>query len=181
MVAGCINHQPFDIIDELTIRQGHPNHGLPASSAICSDERVLGEKMIRIVATALLILGLVAQPLMAAMPDSMPISHASSAMSMHHSNPDVGMADHGSMGSDQSSGAPCHETIAKDTSQMPCTDCDSDCVGGSCASACSLGTVAALNQINLRFERLSAVRVVGTSAALVQELPSRIFHPPKHA
>lgn len=137
--------------------------------------------MLRMFAIALVILGLVAQPLMAAMPDSMPISDASSVMSMDHSNPDVGKIDHDSMVGDQSPEAPCHETIAKDTSPMPCTGCDSDCESGSCASACSFGTVAVLNQSNFKVERLSAVRVVDVSGALVQELPSRIFHPPKHA
>lgn len=137
--------------------------------------------MLRMFGIALVILGLVAQPLMAAMPDSMPISDALSVMSMDHSNPDVGRTDHGSMGGDQSPEAPCHETVAKDISPMPCTDCDSDCVSGSCASACSFGTVAVLNQSSFKVERPSTVRVVDASGALVQELPSRIFHPPKHA
>ena len=57
--------------------------------------------MIRMVGIALVILGLIAQPLVAAVPDSMPM--------------------------DQSSQAPCHETAADQTAPMPCTDCDSDC------------------------------------------------------
>jgi hypothetical protein len=137
--------------------------------------------MIRIIGIALVILGLIAQPLMAAMPDSIPVSDTSSSMSMDHPDLDVGLSDHGTMGSDQSSRAPCHEEAVDQTAPMPCIDCDGNCANGACASACSLGTVAVLNQLILRFERLSAVRVVDTSGALVQGLPSRIFHPPKHA
>ena len=74
--------------------------------------------MIRMVGIALVILGLIAQPLVAAVPDSMPM--------------------------DQSSQAPCHETAADHTAPMPCTDCDSDCANGACASACSLSALAVL-------------------------------------
>jgi hypothetical protein len=137
--------------------------------------------MIRIIGIALVILGLIAQPLMAAMPHSMPTSDTSSSMSMDHPNLDAGLSDNVTMVSDQSFQAPCHEEAVDQTAPMPCIDCDGNCANGACASACSLGTVAALNQLILRFERLSAVRVVGTSGALVQGLPSRIFHPPKHA
>lgn len=137
--------------------------------------------MIRIIGIAIVILGLVAQPLMAAMPNAMPIGEASPLMTKQTSNSDIELTDHDSMVGDQSSGTPCHETAVKDTSPMSCTDCDSECVNGSCSCACSIGTVAVLNQVHLSFARLSAVRLVGASAALVQELPSRIFHPPKHA
>lgn len=137
--------------------------------------------MVRIIGIALVILGLVAQPLMAAMPGSMPISDTSSSMSMDHSSPDVDEAGLGSMNGDQSSGAPCHETIAEDTAPMPCTDCDSDCANGSCTSACSLANLGVLDQSPLKFGLSLTVRVVGTSGALVEGLPSRIFHPPKHA
>lgn len=137
--------------------------------------------MVRIIAIALVILGLVAQPLMAAMPDSMPIGEASSLVSKQASNPDIQLTDHESMVDDHSSVAPCHETAVQDTSAKSCTDCDSQCISGSCSSACSIGTVAVLNQVNLSFARLSAMRLVGASAALIQKLPSRIFHPPKHA
>lgn len=120
--------------------------------------------MIRTIGIALVILGLIAQPLMAAAPNSMPFGETSTSVPM-----------------DQSSQAPCHETAAEETAPMPCTDCDSDCANGACASACSPSTVAVLNQMLLKFERFSAVRVVNTSGALAQGLPSRIFHPPKHA
>jgi hypothetical protein len=137
--------------------------------------------MVRIIGIALVILGLIAQPLMAAMPDSMPIGESLSSISTDRFDLDIGMSDHGAMGTDQPSQAPCHETATEDTVPMSCTDCDSDCANGACASACSLSTIAVLTQSLLKFEQLSAVRVVGASGALVQGLPSRIFHPPKHA
>lgn len=125
--------------------------------------------MIRMLGIALVILGLIAQPLMAAMPDSMPMGDTSSSMSMDHS------------GGDQPSQAPCHETTTDQVAPMSCTDCDSDCANGACASACSLSALAVLIPVLPKFEHLSAVLVVGPSGALVHALPSRIFHPPKHA
>lgn len=137
--------------------------------------------MVRTIGIALVILGLIAQPLMAAIPDSMPINETSSSISVDGSGLNAGMADHDTMGSEQSSQSPCHETAVDQTAPMPCTDCDRDCANGTCASACSLGTFAVLNQSFIKFERLSAVRVFGVSGAPVEGLRYRIFHPPKYA
>lgn len=134
--------------------------------------------MVRIIGIAFVILGLIAQPLIAAVPDFMPLSDTSSSMSMDHSDLDVSVSDHGTAGGDQ---APCHENAAVQSASMLCTDCDSDCANGACASACSLSTLAVLNQSFLTFECPSAVRLVSASGALVQGLRARIFHPPKHA
>lgn len=136
--------------------------------------------MIRIIGTALVIMGLIVQPLMAAVPDYMPANNTSTSSSMDHGNQDAGISDH-SMNGDQTPQAPCHETDAEKAAPMSCADCDSDCANGACASVCSLGTLMLLNQTSFNFERLSAVRVISPSGALVQALPSRIFHPPKHA
>ena len=132
--------------------------------------------MIRVIGIALVILGLIAQPLIADMRDSMHCGETTSSVSMDGFDLDVGMSEHRATGGDQPSPTPCHGTAAEETAPIPCTDCD-----GACVSACSLGTLAVLNQSSIKFERLSVVRVVGASGALVLGLPSRIFHPPKHA
>lgn len=125
--------------------------------------------MVRTIGIVLVILGLIAQPLMAATPDFMSFGDTSSSISVDHADPGL------------SSEAPCHESSAEQSAPMPCTDCDGDCANGACASVCSLTTLAVLNQSLLIFERVSAVRIVGASGMLVQELRARIFHPPKHA
>jgi hypothetical protein len=121
--------------------------------------------MIRTVAIALVILGLIAQPLMVAAPDSMPI----------------GKSNHAASASDKPSQAPCHETASQEIAPEMCPDCDSDCANGACTSACSLSILATLNPSLFTSRFLSPSLQIDYSGALVQEFPSRIFHPPKHA
>lgn len=137
--------------------------------------------MVRIIGIALVIMGLIAQPLMAAVPDSLPLDTTSTLAPMDHSDVDAGKSNHSTMNGDQTTQTPCHETSAEEAAPMSCTDCDTECANGPCASACSLGTLVMLNETSLNVEHLSAVRVISTSGALIQALPSRIFHPPKHA
>ncbi len=137
--------------------------------------------MVRIIGIALVILGLLAQPLLAAVPDYTPFNNTSAPAPMEHDNEATGKYDHNAMNGDQATKPPCHEAAAEEAAPMSCTDCESDCTSGACASACSLGTLVLLNESSLNFEHLTAVRVISASGALVQALPSRIFHPPKHA
>lgn len=137
--------------------------------------------MVRIIGIALVIMGLIAQPLMAAVPDSIPFDITSTSAPMDHSDVDAGKSDHSTLNDDQTTQPPCHEAAVEEATPMSCTDCDSDCANVACASACSLGTLVLLTESSLNFEHLSAVRVISTSGALVHALPSRIFHPPKHA
>lgn len=120
--------------------------------------------MVRIFGAALVILGLIFQPLMAAVPDFMPID----------------MPDHSAMGGEQATLPPCHETAAEELAPESCTNCDSDCDDGTCSAICSPSTVAVLNQPLHNAKRFSQRRAVTVRGALVQALPSRIFHPPKH-
>ena len=130
--------------------------------------------MVRTIGIALVILGLIAQPLTAAVPDFMPIGETSSSTPLEQSELHVGKPDH-------SSQAPCHETASPEAVPEACTDCDSECANGACASTCSVSTLAVLNPTLFTFKLLSPIRQIDYSVALVQELPSRIFHPPKHA
>ncbi|MFT6052817.1 MAG: hypothetical protein ACI9B9_002472 [Halioglobus sp.] len=121
--------------------------------------------MVRIIGIALVILGLIAQPLLAAVPDSMPIGESDQAVTA----------------SEQPSEMPCHEAVSPETAPEMCSGCDNDCANGACASACSLSMVATLSPSLFTFKLLSCARQTDYSGALVQEFPSRIFHPPKHA
>jgi hypothetical protein len=127
--------------------------------------------MVRLIGIGLLILGLIVQPLMAAVPDAKPVSDASSSMSMDHSRPD---GAHETV-------APCHEMAAEQAAPMPCAACDDDCAGGACASVCSPGTLALLPPTLFNVDSFTAVQVAVAGEAPLQGLPSRIFHPPKHA
>jgi hypothetical protein len=133
--------------------------------------------MIRMYGIALMIVGLIVQPLMAAMP----VCETSLSMSVHHSVLNVDRSDQVTTRGDEPSQAPCHDIAADQVAPMPCNDCDSDCANGACASASSLSALAVIIPSLLKFERLSAVRVNSASGELVHGLPSRIFHPPKHA
>jgi hypothetical protein len=126
--------------------------------------------MARIIGIAFVILGLVVQPLMAAIPDFIPVSDAPSSMSMDHSTADGA----------QAAMAPCHEMAVEQTVPKSCMDCDDDCANGSCASACSLIMLALLAPSFFDVDSFTAVRVAVAGDALVQGLPARIFHPPKH-
>jgi hypothetical protein len=137
--------------------------------------------MIRLIGIALVILGLVAQPLLAAVPDSMVVSGAQSSGLLNTADSDHDMIDHSAMGADQSSQAPCHESSAEEISSAPCENCEVNCADGMCASDCSLSGVALIHQLLVNLDSSSATRVVGITGALVEGLPARIFHPPKHA
>ena len=137
--------------------------------------------MIRLLGIALVILGLIAQPLMAAVPDSTAVSDAQSSALIDTADSDHGMIDHSAMGTDQPSQAPCHESSTKEISSAPCENCEVNCADGMCASACSISGAALTHQLLVNLASPSATRVVGTTGALVEGLPAPIFHPPKHA
>lgn len=137
--------------------------------------------MFRMFAIAVIIFGLIAQPLMAAMPDSMPNGETSSSLSMHSPNLHIDTSDQDITVSDQASQTPCHQVTDDQTAPISCANCDNGCTNGACASACSMGAIAVLIPSLLTFERTSAGRVIAASIALVHRAPSRIFHPPKHA
>ena len=136
--------------------------------------------MLHKIVTALMIWGLILQPLMAAVPGPMLADSSSTAVVVDRDN---NMAAHHAMSDDSASPPPCHEMVDEVPDSMECANCDDGCASGACASSCSFSAPTILGQ-TLALTRLagqSPVRAVATSDALVQGLLTRIFHPPKHA
>ena len=138
--------------------------------------------MIRSIGIVLIIWGLIVQSLMAAMPA--PITDDSSQQSpvivdsgvMTHV-----MGHHGGQGAEESASPPCHENTTDPASSESCDNCDMDCMNGICASSCVISGVAALQKSSVNLDLFSSSLVAVSSGARAYGLPSRIFHPPKHA
>jgi len=137
--------------------------------------------MIRSIGIVLVIWGLIVQPLMAAMPetltdDTAPYSMAVDADGMANAN-----GHHAAQDTGQSSKAPCHEKETDNASSESCDNCDSDCMGGICGTACVISGAAAIQKSVNNFNLDSSITISSFSGARAYGLPSRIFHPPKHA
>lgn len=139
--------------------------------------------MIHRIAVALMVWGLIVQPLMAAMPVFIPVDSSASVVELAGS--DLMAAHHATSGA-ESPVAPCHETadIAPATiapATMECADCDDACASGMCAASCLAASPALIAQTQAGVLQRRAIRLANNSDALVQGLVSRIFHPPKQA
>tara|TARA_R110002049_G_scaffold308839_2_gene514416 strand:- start:4854 stop:5258 length:405 start_codon:yes stop_codon:yes gene_type:complete len=134
--------------------------------------------MLHKIVTALMIWGLILQPLVAAVPGPMLADSSSTVVVVDSDNT---MAAHHAMSDDNASTPPCHEMVDEVPESMDCANCDDGCASGACASSCSLSAPAILGQTLTRLAGQSPVRAIATSDALVQGLLTRIFHPPKHA
>jgi hypothetical protein len=137
-----------------------------------------GERMIRLAGVVLIILGLIAQPLMAAVPASMLAGGSQPQAIVDTADSDTAMMEHSAKVHAE---APCHESSADEATSAACDNCVLNCADGMCASTCSLNGAALVHQLFVLFDSPSATRVIDTSGALVEGLPSSIFHPPKHA
>jgi hypothetical protein len=137
--------------------------------------------MIRLVGIVLVILGLIVPPLMAAMPAPMTdesshsIAMADSGVMAH------AMGHHGDQDIEDSSEASCHDNATDSATSESCHNCDMDCVNGICASSCVMSGATALQKSSVDLDLFSSSLVAASSGARAYGLPSRIFHPPKHA
>lgn len=137
--------------------------------------------MIRSIGIVLVIWGLIVQPLMAATPS--PVAGGSphflvasdSGVEAH------AMEHHGDQDVEEPSKAPCHKNATDDASSESCDHCNNDCMNGICASSCVISGAAAFQQSSVNLDLLSSTSVAASSGARAYGLPSRIFHPPKHA
>jgi hypothetical protein len=131
--------------------------------------------MIRSVGIVLIILGLIAQPLVTAMPMSMADDSSHSPVVV-----DSGaMGHHSDQGAEELAKAPCHESATDSASSESCDNCDMDCMNGICASSCLIGGAVAFQKQLVNIDLLSSTTVAASSGARAYGLPSRIFHPPK--
>ncbi len=144
--------------------------------------------MVRSIGIVLVILGLIAQPLVAAVPTPMvgesPHSHitSDSAVLIH------AMDHQGGQDVEQPSETHCHEstthestTIAISAPSELCDNCDKDCcMNGNCASSCVVSGAAAIQKSLVNTDLLRSASVAIFSGACVSRPPSRIFHPPKY-
>ncbi len=137
--------------------------------------------MIRLIGIGLVIWGLIVQPLMAAMPAPM----------MDDSSRSAGMVDSGVMAhsighhddkdTKEQSKAPCHEKTTNSASSESCENCDMDCMNAICASSCVMSGATAFQKSSVTIHLFNSSLVAESSGARAYALPSRIFHPPKHA
>ena len=140
--------------------------------------------MIRSIGIVLVLWGLIAQPLMAAMPASMadnsPRPHSSMASGFNAVARVMG--HHDDQNIEEPSKAPCHENAIDDASSEPCNNCDMDCMNGICASSCVGSGAVAFQKSSVNLDLLGSTLVAAFSGVRAHnEFPSRIFHPPKHA
>jgi len=134
--------------------------------------------MLHKIVMALMIWGLILQPLSAAVPDLMPADSSSTAVVVDSAN---SMAAHHSMSDNNASAPPCHDMVDEVPDSMDCADCDDGCASGACASSCSVSSPTIVGQALTKLAGQSPVRAIVASDALVPGLLTRIFHPPKHA
>lgn len=132
--------------------------------------------MIRLIGIALVIWGLIAQPLMASM--SAPMTDSSSHSSMaadSHPMPDA-MEHHGDSSAADMSNAPCHENSVES-----CDNCNTDCANEICTSSCGISGAAAIQKSPINPRLQASALLTDSSRVRISGLPARIFHPPKHA
>jgi hypothetical protein len=137
--------------------------------------------MIRSIGIVLVVWGLIVQPLMAAMPvlmadDSPHFSITSDSGVVAHA-----MGHHGDQDVEEPSKASCHKNATDDASSESCDNCNNDCMNGICAPSCVISGAATFQQSSVNLDLLSSTSVAVSSGARAYGLPSRIFHPPKHA
>jgi hypothetical protein len=134
--------------------------------------------MFRSIGIVLVIWGLIAQPLMAAMPAPMTDDSSHSLIMADSSIEASAMAHHGNQ--EEPSKAPCHENTTDTASSESCDNCDIDCMNGICASSCVISGAAAFQKSSINLDLFSSTLGAASSGARAYGLPSRIFHPPKH-
>ncbi|WP_339672754.1 hypothetical protein [Dasania marina] len=145
--------------------------------------------MIRFVSIIIVIWGLIVQPLMAAV---MPVKMMMD--SPHRSVPvdrlidmaaDVDISAHTEYYQDAvpslvaAAKMHCHEKSADDSSSEHCDKCGDNC---ACATSCVVGSgVAAFQTLPVNLVLNSHAQIISAIELRSYALPSRIFHPPKHA
>ncbi len=136
--------------------------------------------MIRLIGIAIVVWGLIVQPLMAAMLAPMADDMSHSPIMMDSGVMAHDMGHHSDQNVEELSKASCHENATDDPSSGSCDNCDMDCMNGICASSCVISGAAAFQKSSINLDLFSSTLGAASSGARAYGLPSRIFHPPKH-
>ena len=134
--------------------------------------------MLHKILIALMIWGLILQPLSGAMPGQISADNVQSVVLVES---DDTKAAHHAMIDSGAPMPPCHEMVEDVLDSMDCSDCNDECASGACISSCSISSPAITAQSFIRLAGHAAARVVVANDALVPGPLTRIFHPPKHA
>lgn len=136
--------------------------------------------MIRSILIMLFIWGLIAQPLLAAMPTPMKDNSPRSLITTDSSAAVHSIAHHGNQNVEKSSKAPCHENTTDDSSSEASDNCDMGCKNGHCVCCYVTSGASAIQKWSISLDLSGSTLVLAYSGARAYGLPSRIFHPPKH-
>ncbi len=131
--------------------------------------------MLRLIGIALVIWGLITQPLMAAVPILSTDAKPRTAMSADADAMSHNMEHHSNQSSGKMSKTPCHENVADKT----CDHCEAECMDGMCSSSCVSSGAAAFQKLSVNLDLFSSSLVAASPGARAYGLPFRIFHPPK--
>lgn len=142
--------------------------------------------MIRLIGLAILILGLIIQSMVVAVPVTMtnenhePVASSESGVMPHDIHHRIDQP------SDKSSkhSEPCHQQKGSTTKahSESCDMCDMQCIDGMCATSCTSGGMVVFNNEQVNLSRLNKNLVCHSLLiSSPNRFPSLIFHPPKHA
>lgn len=137
--------------------------------------------MVRSIGIVLVIWGLIVQPLMAAVPVTVTDDATRSTMPSDSGAMGHARGHHATQDAGRPSEAPCHEKVTDDAASESCDSCGIDCMNGICASSCVIGGAAVFHRSAVNLDLPGSSSVAAISRARTYGLPSRIFHPPKHA
>ena len=137
--------------------------------------------MIRSICTALVILGLVFQPLAVAWAAPMAGHGMDGAVSSVSTEIDKG--HHGMTMADADSSIPCQEANLADSLMDASEDCcGTDCpMIGQCTNSCAVNPFAVISKSTFTFEPGLSGSLISPATIYPDGRSSFIFHPPKHS
>ena len=139
--------------------------------------------MIRWVGIALVILGLIAQPLIAAVPVKMADNNTDNTVSLHvgMSAHIEGRASHHIQKVSEETNIACHEGAADGGSPPGASDhCEVSCINGAaCASLCVLSGATVSHELMVIPESQITIVISAKTTRFGFDFLSRIYHPPR--
>lgn len=133
--------------------------------------------MIRFISIFFIIWGLVAQPLVTAMP--VDIESDKTQSSDIFTAPFTANDSQHNANQNAAEQPPCHEKKVSESSKEPCEHCNSDCIAGLCGGSCLISGVAAIQFSTSNIVLAGNTVVSTTTDECISKFPPCIFHPPK--